>query len=218
MAQARQDNNDNMEMVPPLPPRLDFFASQTRRVYISGPILPYNASQIIPTLQLLSITDDPVYIYINSPGGDVASGYAIIDQILLMKNVINTIVIGEAFSMSAMLCAYGTKGYRFGTKNSTFMLHDISYAPSPDYIGHQHRGVDFVAKTAKERYRDLAKRLNVTLDELKTLSSQSHWMSCKNAIKVGLIDGLWTPDKEQAINSAYAKHVVLQNFNGEGNE
>jgi len=101
-------------------PMLDFMLDnnveqhliRTRRLIIVGEITDYLAAYINSNLQFFSYSQDPVYLYISSPGGDMSAGYAIIDQMELSPFPVYTIVRGQANSMAAIIAAHGAKGNR----------------------------------------------------------------------------------------------------------
>lgn len=189
--------------------RMDDFALHTRRLYIFGEISQETANYIIPTMQYLSLSAEPIYLYINSPGGDISSGYSIIDQMLLMQCKIVTIVIGHAYSMGAIIAAYGDPGNRFATKNSSLMIHDASSAPAPDYLSLVHESSKFDLNNIIIKQKELAKRMNITYNKLAELTKKSHWMNADEAIRIGLLDAIWDKKMESAVNSSYMSKIAM---------
>src|SRR5690606_15783745 len=99
-----------------------------RIIFLGTPIDDTVANIIIAQLLFLE-SDDPgkdVYLYINSPGGSVYAGLAIYDTIQYMQSPVNTMCMGMAASMGALLLATGAKGKRSALPNSRIMIHQPS--------------------------------------------------------------------------------------------
>ena len=151
-------------------------------------------------MQAFALGKDPIYLYINSPGGCLASGYAIIDQMLACRCPIYTIIRGQAHSMGAIVAAFGEKGHRYSMPNSSIMLHSVVIQNPPDAIGHYTEMFGYIQEDYHRKVINLAKRLKLTTNQLIELMDQTKWMSPKQAIKIGLIDGIWTPRMERAVD------------------
>lgn len=194
---------------PPAPIHIDEIVEEwlvrTRRLLVVGEINEIASTHICSYLQLFSLQSDPVYMYINSPGGCLASGYAIIDQMLACSCPVYTIVRGQGHSMAAMIAAFGQKGHRYSTPNSSLMLHSIIIQNAPDSIERHNQMTGYIEADYKRKVATLARRMKVTTKKLMELMSETQWMSPKQAIKIGLIDGIWTPNKERALNKGYGK-------------
>lgn len=96
-----------------------------RRIFLSAPIEDKSANDVIRKLWYLELTNPgkPILLVINSPGGAVDSGFAIWDQIKLLKSPVTTLVTGLAASMGSVLSLVAGKGRRFATPNSRIMIH-----------------------------------------------------------------------------------------------
>lgn len=99
-----------------------------RILRLSGKITTEAADQLISELLLLDADDSqsPIDIYINSRGGFVSDGMAIIDAMQLIQAPVSTICVGTAASMAAVILAAGTKGRRMATANVEVMIHQTS--------------------------------------------------------------------------------------------
>ena len=96
-----------------------------RIIFIGGPIDDHVANLIIAQLLFLE-SEDPdkdIHLYINSPGGVVYSGLAIYDTMQYIKSDVQTICLGQAASMAALLLAAGTAGKRFILPSARVMIH-----------------------------------------------------------------------------------------------
>lgn len=183
---------------------VDEFLIRTRRLLLFGTIDEVMSAQICSYLQLLALTDDPIYMYINSPGGCMSSGYAIIDQMLVCGCPVHTVVRGCAHSMAGIIAAYGDKGCRHATPNSSLMLHSLIISSPPDFIEKHVIGIDYIKKDYDRKVCDLASRLKIRPKKLAELLRDTKWMSPEQAIKIGLIDSLWTPQMEQKVDRSFS--------------
>ncbi len=175
------------------------FLARTRRINLIGCIDDVSSAHVCNSLQILSQEDRPIYLYINSGGGEVSSGYAIIDQILSCRCPVYTIVRGEAHSMGAIIAAFGAKGCRFATPNSSIMLHSFIVQCPPEPVEKFPGMASFTHADYMMKVSSLSKRLKITKQQLLELMNKTMWLSPKQAIKVGVIDHIWTPKMEQAI-------------------
>lgn len=180
-------------------PMVEDFLIRTRRLLLTGNITETLSTYICSNLQMLSLSPDPIYMYINSLGGCLSSGYAIIDQMCMCRCPVYTIVRGDACSMAAMIVAFGKKGHRYAMPNSSFMLHSAIIQGGSGSIEQvstmvSHLGRDYCTKTS-----DLAKRLKIDAKKIRELMKETVWMTPKEAMKIGLIDGVWTSSMERKI-------------------
>ncbi len=99
-----------------------------RIVFLGGPVDPVSANLIVAQLLHLAHEDPDkdISMYINSPGGDVYSGLAILDTMNFIKPDVSTISVGFSASMGAILLAAGAKGKRYALPNSKIMIHQPS--------------------------------------------------------------------------------------------
>ena len=97
---------------------------EQRIIFINGEINDTLSNLVISELLYLdSLNTNDIDIYINSPGGSVTSGLAIIDTMNFIKSDIRTTVTGIAARMASLILASGTKGKRYSLKNSEVMIH-----------------------------------------------------------------------------------------------
>ncbi len=181
------------------------FLTRTRRILISGEINEPLSTYVCTKIQMMSLSTLPIYIYINSPGGDFSAGYAIVDQMKLAGCPIWTIVRGQASSMGAIITAFGEKGCRFATPNSFMMLHSIVVQGPPDPIRQHMAAMTYLEDDYRRKVLDLAKRLKLTFKQLTEAMEKNQWMLPKQAIKMGLIDGIWTAPMERSLNEGPKK-------------
>ena len=96
-----------------------------RIIFVGTPIDDADANLIIAQLIFLEAEDPEkdIHVYINCPGGSVTAGLAIYDTMRYIKPAVETICMGQAASMGALLLAAGTKGKRFALPHARIMLH-----------------------------------------------------------------------------------------------
>jgi ATP-dependent protease ClpP protease subunit len=102
--------------------------------------------------------------------------------------------------MGAIIAAFGTKGHRYATSNSSMMLHSVAIQSPADDI-HKHMSMmEFVKNDYSRKVSDMAKRMKISKKKLIELMEETKWMSPKQAIKIGLIDKIWTPRMERQVS------------------
>ena len=141
--------------------------------------------------------DQDIYLYVNSPGGQVSSGMAVYDTMQYIKPDVQTICIGQAASMGALLLSAGAKGKRFALPHSRIMIHQ----PSGGFQG-QHTDIEIQAKEIS-RIREildgiLARHSGQDAKKVRKDTERDHYMTGEEALKYGLIDKLITKREETA--------------------
>jgi len=164
-----------------------------RIIFIGTQVDDHMANLIIAQLLFLE-SDEPeqdIYLYINSPGGAVSSGLAIYDTMQYIKPDVQTICLGQAASMGALLLAAGTKGKRYTLPNSRIMIHQ----PTGGFQG-QSTDIQIQAKEIlqiRERLDDiLAKHTGQPKDKVRTDTERDNFMTSEEAKEYGIIDNVIT--------------------------
>jgi ATP-dependent Clp protease protease subunit len=105
---------------------------ESRIIFLSDYITDEVATDIVATLLYLDHEDDKnkISLYINSEGGAPESVFMIYDIMKMIKSPIETLCIGSAFALSALILSAGTKGMRYATKSSTICLTQLEYSYS----------------------------------------------------------------------------------------
>ena len=176
-----------------------------RIVFLGTPIDDTVSNIIIAQLLFLQ-ADDPdkdIYLYINSPGGSVYAGLAIYDTIQYLSTPVNTICMGLAASMGALLLATGTAGKRSALPNSRIMIHQPS---SGGGIGGTAADIEIQAKEilyARQRLNEiLAKHTGQSVERIAEDVDRDRFMSPIEAKDYGLIDQVVEHRGEIAANGA----------------
>ena len=160
-----------------------------RIIFLGTPINDDVANIVIAQLLFLE-SDNPerdIHIYINSPGGVTTAGLAIYDTMQLIRPDVQTICVGQAASMGAVLLAAGTRGKRFGLPNSRILIHQ-------PWGGAQGQASD-IAIQAKEilRIKDrlnqiLAFHTKQPLDKIVQDADRDFIMDATQAKDYGIVD------------------------------
>lgn len=160
-----------------------------RIIFIFGPIEDNLASLVIAQLIFLE-ADDPdkdVSIYINSPGGVVSSGLAILDTMRYIKPDVSTIAIGSAASMAAVLLAGGAPGKRSALPNSKIIIHQPAggVQGQASDIGIHAREI---LKTREKLNEMLAELTGQSIERIALDTDRDYFMTAPEAKEYGLID------------------------------
>ena len=162
-----------------------------RIIFIGSAVDDHMANLIIAQLLFLE-SDEPdqdIYLYINSPGGQVSSGMAIYDTMQYIKPDVQTICIGQAASMGALLLTAGAPKKRFALPHSRIMIHQ----PSGGFQG-QHTDIEIQAKeiTRIRAILDsiLSKHSGKSVSQVNKDTERDHYMTAEEAKTYGLIDSV----------------------------
>ena len=162
-----------------------------RIIFIGEPIESNMASSIIAQLLFLEAEDSSkdICIYINSPGGDVTSGLAIYDTMQFIKPQVQTVCVGMAASMAAVLLLAGEKGKRFALPNSEIMIHQpmggASGQASEIKIAAEH-----IIKTRDKLNRLISKHTTKNLSTIEEDTDRDKYMTANEALDYGIIDSV----------------------------
>jgi len=162
-----------------------------RIIFLGTAIDDHVANLTIAQLLFLE-SDEPdqdIYIYINSPGGQVSAGLGIYDTMQYIKPDVQTICMGQAASMGALLLTAGAKGKRFALPNSRVMIHQ----PSGGFQG-QHSDIAIQAQEIS-KVRDvldgiLANHTGQKKEKVRKDTERDHFMTGEEAKAYGLIDSV----------------------------
>ena len=164
-----------------------------RIIYLGEDVNPTTSSLIIAQMLFLE-SEDPdkeISFYINSPGGSITDGMAIVDTMNYIKCPVSTICVGLAASMGSVLLACGTKGKRFATPNAEVLIHQplISGGLSGQTTEIKIHA-DHMVKTREKLNKLLSEKTGQTLEQIEKDTERDHYMTAEEALKYGLIDGI----------------------------
>jgi ATP-dependent Clp protease protease subunit len=164
-----------------------------RVIFIGTPIDDAVANLAVAQLIHLESedADKDISVYVNSPGGVVYAGLAIYDTMQYVKPDIQTICVGVAMSMGALILTGGTKGKRFALPNSRMLIHQ----PSGGYEGKQ-ADIEIHAKEILELRRRLdeiyAQHTGQTAEQVHDDMERDRYLTPEQAAEYGLIDRVIT--------------------------
>ncbi|XBC44266.1 MAG: ATP-dependent Clp endopeptidase proteolytic subunit ClpP [Buchnera aphidicola (Schlechtendalia peitan)] len=162
-----------------------------RIVFLTGTIEDNTANSIVAQILFLEFEnpEKDIYIYINSPGGAISSGMSIYDTMQFVAPNINTICIGQACSMAALILSAGKKGKRFCLPNSRIMIHQ----PLGGCNG-QASDIEIHAReilTIKKIVNELLSiHTGKKLKKIEQDTERDRFLSAVEAIEYGLIDSI----------------------------
>ena len=164
-----------------------------RIVMVSGPIETNMANTIIAQLLFLE-SENPnadISMYINSPGGEVYAGLAIMNTMQYIKPNVTTIGMGVVASMASVLLAAGEKGKRFLLPDATVMIHQPS-AGTQGMITDMEISVREGQRLKKLITQKMSEFTGLKEKELFDAMERDNWMDAEAAKKFGLVDGILT--------------------------
>jgi ATP-dependent Clp protease, protease subunit len=176
-----------------------------RIVFLGTPVDDQIANLIVAQLLHLE-SEDPdkdISIYINSPGGDVYAGLAIYDTMQFIRPQVQTICVGIAMSMGAVLLAGGTKGKRLALPNAKILIHQIwtPYGPGGQAADIERRARETI--NLKRRIEEiLAEHTNQDVDKVSHDTDRDYFMTAQEAKEYGIIDTVITSREPHAEQQA----------------
>lgn len=165
-----------------------------RIIFIGYEINDVVANTIVAQMLFLEYEDPDkdILLYINSPGGVVTSGLAIYDVIKYVKPDVQTICVGSAYSMGALLLAAGTKGKRYILPHGKVMLHQPSGGATGQSSDIQIHAKEII-KTKKELNGILAEATGKTPEQIQKDTERDLYMNAQEAVAYGVVDEIFSP-------------------------
>lgn len=163
---------------------------KARKIFLWSPVDDATAEKIVKQLIYLdSQNHEDIIFYINSPGGVISSGLAIIDAMQAVKSDVVTIVCGQAASMGAVLLAAGAKGKRYSWKNARVMIHQ------PLISGHMYGPATDIQIQAEEMLRIrtalnkfLSDATGKSMEQIEADTDRDRFMTAEEAKSYGMVD------------------------------
>ena len=165
-----------------------------RIIFLAEDVNATSASLVVAQLLFLE-SEDPdreISLYINSPGGSITDGMAIVDTINYIKCPVSTICVGLAASMGAVLLASGAKGKRFATPNAEILIHQplIAGGGLSGQTTEIKIHADHMVRTREKLNKLLSERTGQSLETIERDTERDNYMTAEEALKYGLIDGI----------------------------
>ena len=165
-----------------------------RIIMLSEDVNPASANVIVAEMLFLE-SEDPdkeIHFYINSPGGSISDGMAIVDTMNYIKCPVSTICVGLAASMGSVLLACGEKGKRYATPNSEILIHQPLIGGSG--LSGQTTDIkihtDHLVKTREKLNKLLSEKTGQPIDKIWADTERDNYMTAEEALEYGLIDGI----------------------------
>jgi ATP-dependent Clp protease protease subunit len=163
---------------------------ERRRIFISEPITPKSAKRYITDLLALDADKpgEPITLHINSPGGDVNSGFAVFDTIRFIKSPVTIINTGLCASIATVINVAAKKDKRLSMPNTRFLIHQPLI---PGQVYGQASDLEITAreilKTRQKINRLLADETGTPLEKVEKDTVRDYWMNAQEALEYGLI-------------------------------
>ena len=167
-----------------------------RIIFLGEDVNQASAGLVIAQLLFLE-SEDPdkeIHLYINSPGGSITDGMGIVDTMNYIKCPVETVCVGLAASMGAVLLTAGEKGKRFAMPNSEIMIHQplIGGGGLQGQATEIKIHADHLVRTREKLNKFLSERTGKPLDVIEKDTERDNYMTAEEALEYGLIDGIMT--------------------------
>jgi ATP-dependent Clp protease, protease subunit len=166
-----------------------------RIVFLGGPVMDDMSNLIVAQLLFLA-NEDPkadIHLYVNSPGGSVSAGLAILDTMNYVQPDIATYIIGQAASMGSIIACNGTKGKRYSLTNSRNLMHQPLLS---GIMEGQATDIEIEAREMlriRERlYNIYAEKTSKPYDQIERDCDRNKWLDEQEMLEYGLVDKILT--------------------------
>jgi ATP-dependent Clp protease, protease subunit len=162
-----------------------------RIIFLTGAIDDGVANTIVAQMLFLNAEDPKkdIALYINSPGGVITAGLAILDTMAHIKPDVSTICIGMAASMGSVLLSAGAKGKRFILPNSEVMIHQ-PWGGTQGQASDIEISAKHILKARERLNKILAKNTGQKLDKIANDVDRDYFMDADEAVKYGIVDSV----------------------------
>ncbi len=167
-----------------------------RIIILCGEIDDINSNTIVAQLLYLdSLNHDDISLYINSPGGSVTAGMAILDTMNFIKSDVSTICLGMAASMGAFLLTCGAKGKRCCLPNSEVMIHQ-PLGGAQGQATEIKIAAEHILKIKDKINKILAKTTGKDLKIVEQDTERDYFLDAEEALKYGIVDKILIDEKK----------------------
>ncbi|GED27461.1 ATP-dependent Clp protease proteolytic subunit [Brevibacillus agri] len=160
-----------------------------RIIFLGSAIDDQVANAVVAQLLFLAAEDPKkdIHLYINSPGGSVTAGMAIIDTMQFVAPDVSTICTGMAASMGAMLLVAGAPGKRYALPNAEVMIHQ-PWGGSQGQASDIKIAAERILKHRSMLYSIISERTGKPVEKIEKDADRDYFMSAAEALEYGLID------------------------------
>ncbi|WP_420231994.1 ATP-dependent Clp protease proteolytic subunit [Pseudomonas sp. ABY48] len=193
-----EQEQDNKEQQGAVSAKFMEYAIKARKVFITGVVDERMAKDVVQQLHILaSINDDPIYIFINSPGGHVESGDMIFDAIRFIAPTVVMIGSGSVASAGALIYAAAKKENRYSLPNTRFLLHQPSggfQGPASNVEIYRNE----IVRMKKRLDKIFANATGQTAEKISADTERDFWLNAEEALEYGLVNKIIVSEKEIA--------------------
>ncbi|MCA9523929.1 MAG: ATP-dependent Clp protease proteolytic subunit [Myxococcales bacterium] len=158
----------------------------SRQVHLSGSVSLSKVQGITEKLiKLNSVSHDPIFLMINSPGGSVAAGFVLIDVMKSIESPVYAVIESAAYSMGAIIAVFCSKRYMY--KHATMMFHEASYGTLGEDPSIRSR-IGFNSRYLDKLHKEIAARIGMSPKQYRTKIRDGWWLLADEAKKAGVID------------------------------
>jgi len=152
------------------------------------------ANKVIGQIQDANEQDStaPIFLYINSRGGDILAGGMIVDAMAASRRPIYTVAVGQAASMAAVIHSYGAK--RYMAPHAVLMFHNASMG-AQDELPHMIQRVTLIYRMWMGYEQYIADRAGMPLDEFRAHEASQWWLTAEDAVAAHMADGIGSSPK-----------------------
>ena len=162
-----------------------------RIVFLGGPVMDDVANLVVAQMLFLANEDDKgeIHFYINSPGGSITSGMAMLDTMSFVAPDVCTYIVGQAASMGSVLAASGTKGKRYCLTNSRNLMHQplISGVMEGQATDLEIEARE-ILRMRDRLYQIYADATGKAVDDIEKICDRNTWLDSQEMLEMGLID------------------------------
>jgi ATP-dependent Clp protease protease subunit len=167
---------------------IDLKFLEERKIFLNGQVDGKSAKHLIDRLLYLDLlNNDPIELYINSPGGYVTDGFAIYDTIKGIKSPVHTICSGLAASMGSILLSVGEKGKRYIQPHAKVMIHQPLGGAQGQASNIEIQARE-ILKTKELSAQILADNCGQTFEKVMKDFSRDYWMDAEESLEYGIVD------------------------------
>jgi ATP-dependent Clp protease protease subunit len=172
---------------------IDLKSLEQRRIALWGPVDDDSSKEVVGKLLYLESIKpgEKITFFINSPGGMVTSGFAILDTMNLISSPVATVCMGIAASMGSLLLSAGQKGERYIFPLGEVMVHQPSTGLLQGYSADLEIHARQILKTKKITAEILSKNCGQPIDRVMKDIERDFWMDAKESIEYGIVDKLY---------------------------